>query len=435
MNKQRVLLVLILLLGLAGILVSALTVYEHVLLRLSAETGLMLESGLCKAGATFNCKKVIGSEWSYLFGIPLGYFGIAFYLVILGIAVTAFEERFVSKISSASALLLLTLMGALSSIALFWISSVEIGALCPLCLTTYGINLVLLVAAYFLDPAQAIAARLRQGVICLGQFPRVLLKSRAAAGGSFAPAVARIWFVTALLGLLWMWALPDYLGNQFVLPQAQNQHLVEQEEKAVAAWEKAPLQEIPVSADNGVFGDYSKGPLDAPIRVVEFSDYECPACRASSVGLGDVFKEFQAKVLLVHRDYPLDQACNPGITQPFHQSACLAASIARCAGEQGKFHEVSEMLFQHPALDSHSKSKDVRETLISTAAGMGLDRQGLEECLSSGRHLDKIRKDVAEGDRLGLEGTPSYWINGRKLQVVTPSAFRKVFEEILSAPR
>jgi predicted DsbA family dithiol-disulfide isomerase len=66
---------------------------------------------------------------------------------------------------------------------------------------------------------------------------------------------------------------------------------------------------------------------------------------------------------------------------------------------------------------------------------MGLDRQGLEECLTSNRHLEKIRSDTAEGDRLGIEGTPSYWVNGRKLLIVTPSTLRRVFEEILKTPR
>jgi protein-disulfide isomerase/uncharacterized membrane protein len=433
MNKQRILLLVIALLSLAGVIVSALTIYEHVLIQMSAQTGLTLESGFCKIGATFNCKKVIGSHWSYLFGIPLGYFGIAFYLLILGLAVTAFEERFMALFSSASTLLLVTLSGVIASVLLFYISSVEIGALCPLCLTTYGINILLLFASYVLDTGHGFGARLRQGMSCATAFPGVLLGLRGA-GNSFGPAVARIWVLTAFLGLLWMWALPDYLGNQFVLPQAQDQHFIEQENKALAAWEKAPVQDISLSLDAGAFGDYFSGTLDAPIRVVEFSDYECPACRTSSVALADVFTEFSSKVLLVHRDYPLDDSCNPSIPQPFHLSACFAANLARCAGEQGKFKEASAMLFQHPALETRASPEAIREPLLASLSGMGLDRQGLEECVSSNRHLEKIRSDAAEGDRLGIEGTPSYWVNGKKLAIVTPTTLRRIFEEILKTP-
>src|SRR5690606_28441524 len=92
--------------------------------------------------------------------------------------------------------------------------------------------------------------------------------------------------------------------------------------------------------EQGAWGDYYVGSPQAPIQIVEFFDYECPFCRKFYGTLRDILKDYEGKYLLVYKNFPIDASCNPSIKFKAHEHACYAAHVARCAGEQGKFHEV-----------------------------------------------------------------------------------------------
>ncbi len=153
-----------------------------------------------------------------------------------------------------------------------------------------------------------------------------------------------------------------------------------------------PVIEKVVSIDD----DPIKGDKNAPVTIIEFSDYECPFCKRSYDNVVTKIDEeyiSKGKVKLVFRDYPL----------PFHKKAIPAAVAANCAGEQGKYWEVHDFLFENPGkLDAAS--------VISSAAGIGLDKAKFEACVNDKSKEKEIEKDVEDGQKYGVRGTPSYFI-------------------------
>jgi protein-disulfide isomerase len=162
-----------------------------------------------------------------------------------------------------------------------------------------------------------------------------------------------------------------------------------------------------------------RGPAAAPVTLVEFSDFQCPFCKQSQATLKQLLAQYAGKVKLVYRDFPLDQ---------LHPQARDAAEAARCANDQGKFWEYHDLLFaQSPEAGSGS--------LRRYAAQAGLDPVTFDRCLSSGIHREAVQRDVEEGTRLGITGTPAFFINGRPvLGAQQIEAFTRVIEEEL-APR
>jgi protein-disulfide isomerase len=132
----------------------------------------------------------------------------------------------------------------------------------------------------------------------------------------------------------------------------------------------------------------------ASVQVVEFADYECPYCQKVSEDLARLRDQFGSQVSIVYKDFPL----------PMHPLAAKAAEAARCAGAQGKFWEFHDLLFQTKRL----QMSDLKQQ----ASTLKLDTVRFEQCLNSGEQATGVKRDTQEGQRLGLAGTPSFFING-----------------------
>ncbi len=153
----------------------------------------------------------------------------------------------------------------------------------------------------------------------------------------------------------------------------------------------------------------SVGPATAKVRIEDFTDYQCPFCSRSRQAIAEAMKNVGAsKVRYIHRDFPLDNACNPRVSSPFHPSACQAAYAARCAAEQGKFEALDALLFQEGAsLD------DARLRAAITKAG--LDEKRLDRCVQSPRTRQAVLDDILLGGVRGVSGTPTLFVNGEKV--------------------
>jgi protein-disulfide isomerase len=150
-----------------------------------------------------------------------------------------------------------------------------------------------------------------------------------------------------------------------------------------------------------------KGPADAPFTIVEFSDFECPACGHAFGDLRDLVRT-RSDVKLVFRNFPLDSRCNREMQQQLHPDACQAAAAAECAGQQDRFWEYHDLLFEHQkALD--------RDSLFRYARDLGLDITQFRTCLDDPATMARIAEDVSAGARLGIESTPTIFINGRRV--------------------
>jgi protein-disulfide isomerase len=157
----------------------------------------------------------------------------------------------------------------------------------------------------------------------------------------------------------------------------------------------------------------------AAVVVVEFADYECPYCRTVHPEIKKLQEEFGDKVSVIFRDFPL----------PMHANAAKAAEAARCAGAQGKFWDYHDLLF------TSTKKPEVAQ-LKENARTLGLETQRFDQCLDSNEQAAAVRKDLAEAQRLGLDGTPSFFINGRFLSgAVKYNTLREIVEQQLGEPQ
>lgn len=163
-------------------------------------------------------------------------------------------------------------------------------------------------------------------------------------------------------------------------------------------------------------GQPSVGAASAPVTIIEFSDFQCPFCRAAENSLKQVRQKYGDQVKLVYMDFPLG----------FHPHAMDAARAARCAADQDKFWQFHDALF----LDQKKLGPD---DLKQTAAKIGLDGNKFNSCFTSDKHDAGIQKDMAEGSSLGVTGTPTFFINGRQLVgAQPPPKFYEVIDEELA---
>jgi protein-disulfide isomerase len=152
----------------------------------------------------------------------------------------------------------------------------------------------------------------------------------------------------------------------------------------------------------------------APVTIIVFSDFQCPKCAAAHTTLDAIAKEFAGKVRVVSRNYPLEQ----------HPWAYRAAQAAEAAFEQGKYWEYADLLF--------ANQKDLSpEKLKQLATQAGLDRAKFDAALDSGKFAAVVDRDLVEGNRVGVQGTPAVYVNGRPVGDDSPAGLRAAVEAAL----
>lgn len=160
----------------------------------------------------------------------------------------------------------------------------------------------------------------------------------------------------------------------------------------------------------------SKGPQDAKVTIVEFSDFQCPFCSKARQTMEEVLKKYDGKVRLVFRDFPLD----------FHDKAQKAAEAGQCAHKQGKFWSMHDWMFDHQnALEVDSLKQAAKE--------LGLDKDKFAACLDARDTKDIVKKSLDMGQKFNVKGTPAFFVNGRFLSGAQPlSKFAEKIDQILA---
>jgi protein-disulfide isomerase len=195
--------------------------------------------------------------------------------------------------------------------------------------------------------------------------------------------------------------------------QARNAEFVGELKRkaAVRVLLEAPRAEV-VAGSNP-----ARGPADAPVTIIEFSDFQCPYCSRAAATLKRIEEAYPGKVRIVFRDFPLLQ---------IHPFAAKAAEAAGCADEQGKFWPVHDHLF------SHQDKLQVAD-LKQYAVDLGLEATKFNECLDSGRRATEWQGDYHAGETFGVQSTPAFFINGRLIVGAQPyEQFAQVVEEELA---
>jgi protein-disulfide isomerase len=198
--------------------------------------------------------------------------------------------------------------------------------------------------------------------------------------------------------------------------------------KGAPAPAPAPQENVVLNIDKAPF----KGKKDAKVTLIEFSDFQCPFCgRNARNTIPQLDKEYieTGKVKYVFKDFPLES---------IHKNAFKAAEAANCAGDQGKYWEMHNKLFENQRALS-------TEDLIKYAGELNLDKAKFEKCLDSGTYASKVRESISEGQKAGVTGTPAFFLaldqgndsevkTSKKIVGAQPYAnFKSAIDELLSS--
>ena len=157
----------------------------------------------------------------------------------------------------------------------------------------------------------------------------------------------------------------------------------------------------------------ARGPENAPVKVIEFTDYQCPFCGRSRPTVNQIISSYGDKVRYVLRDFPLS----------FHKNSFKAHEAAHCAGDQDKYWEYNKVLFEN--------QQDLsEENLKKFAKDVGLKLDAFDQCLSTNKYEDAVKKNIDDGVSFGVSGTPAFFVNGIMISGAQP--FGK-FKETIDA--
>jgi protein-disulfide isomerase len=166
---------------------------------------------------------------------------------------------------------------------------------------------------------------------------------------------------------------------------------------------------------------HQKGNKDAKVTLVEFGDFQCPACGMAHPVVNQLIEDYKDQINFVYREYPLAS----------HQNARVAAHAAEAAGAQGKFFEMYDALFQNQK--EWSESKSPMEQFESYAQNIGLDVEQFKKDVSDKKYEDKINRDISDGNTVGVRATPTFFLNGEEIRGGLPyDSFKAKIDEALA---
>jgi len=216
-----------------------------------------------------------------------------------------------------------------------------------------------------------------------------------------------------------------FLGTAYLKSSSSNNSQAIQkndEQIAKTSPQNQPTQKAAAPAVKQSFqitkDDHVRGDFNAPITLVEFSDFECPFCGRHYPTLNKILDDYEGQVRLVYKQFPLTN---------IHPNAQKAAEASECAWEQGKFWEYHDKLFDNQA-GGYSIDK-----FKTWATDLNLDSDQFNSCLDSGKYASKISADQQEGNTKGVQGTPATFVNGQLVSGALPyENFKQIIDSLLA---
>jgi protein-disulfide isomerase/uncharacterized membrane protein len=347
---------------------------------------------LCGSGNGLGCNSVSSSPYSTFLGIPLASWGAVFYgtLALLGIGGLIFRKD-CGRVFVRWAFLL-TLAGLVVDLYLAHTMMFKIRAVCGLCLATYGINVVIVLIL-----APQVYREPKPRAPWLAIIP-------GKADDQEAARYYRNVIKGLLIGAVLLTTVVGLAGSQLLarsLTGSDKQRLAKVTETLL----RQKIHALEVSARPFV------GSENAGLTVVEFSDFMCPYCAKAAKFLKLAGAGNHDRTRFIFKHYPLDKSCNPRLSSNVHPGACLLAEGAVCAQEQDKFWPYHDIAFE-------TKGKISRSVVQNIAERIDMDLEAFNSCLDSDRGLKVVTEDIQAAINAGVTGTPTLFINGRKLRGV-----------------
>ncbi|OGX38927.1 MAG: hypothetical protein A3C53_02340 [Omnitrophica WOR_2 bacterium RIFCSPHIGHO2_02_FULL_68_15] len=387
-------------LSLIGIGLAGYLTYLHFgLLR-----GELLGGAACSGTGAFNCHAVTGGAWGSLLGVPLSLWGILGYVAILALALWG-QHSAESATQAAGLVTVVASLFVAADVFLFGVMAFVIRRYCLFCLLTYAVNLLVLFSAW-----RALAAPWSAAVPQAARALAALLPSGR------RPVSWLFWgmMVTGLVGAAGVHAAATFMsrGTLGSIRGQIRDYIIKQPRLSV-----------------NTEGDPTLGPAEAPIQLVEFSDFFCPACqRASKINV-IILSNHRSDVSFRFKHYPLDAACNDKIPRSVHPGACQVAAASECAHLQGRFWEFHDLVFEKVgAYPLGGVERDAEQ--------LGLDMARFRACLESGEGMEAVKRDIAEAGKIGVPSTPTYVVNGVPMTgALNPAMFEEMAAVLREARR
>ena len=388
-----------------GLVVSVYLLWRYIVLTDNWSNGGV---DVCSTLFGVGCDAVLRSPASFQLGLPLAGWGLVYYgaLATLLLLARFLGEAF--EFEAHFAALLLALLAFFLTLALAGTVLTGKAPFCPLCALVHLINLALVFSLKRLTASSI--AKLFQALLAGGKY---LLTGKTA-----DPVQAR-WkllgfFTTGLIAVvMYQWVLIE------ALPRAVLNNRAFDPRQVIEEFEASTEHDIPVGADDPILGL-----ANAPVQIVVFSDFQCPACRGYARELYTLVEKYAKKLQVVFKHFPLDKACNPIMKRDLHPKACEAAYAAVAAHKQERFWPFHDKLF---AADLYEDTN----TFPSLAAASGLDVQSFEADFLAEATKEKVQADIELAIHLNVDATPTLFLNRRRISDTRPQAVRSLIDHVL----
>jgi len=339
----------------------------------------------CAISQAINCDTVSQSPYSIFLNVPVPVWGIIGYVLVLMLLPFAGCKQ-AKKKRIWPLLCLISLVFVIISIVLAWISSFEIHSYCIMCLVSYGINFLLLYYTWM------ILRRFGNDGLLAGLWRDLhfLMARKTQSLTAFVPFVAGLILVLIFFPVYWSFATP-----------------------ALSAY-----------MPHGLTPDGHPwiGAAQPRLEIVEFTDYRCFQWNKMHFFLRQLMAQHPDRIRLIHRHFPMDHEVNPIVKQPLHVGSGKLAMLTIYAASQNKFWQLSDVLFKIARIRPEINIKEL-------ADATGLNSAGLRRALRSPKIRDILKADIKEALALGVNGTPSFLIDGKVYQgQVPPEIIKKALD-------
>lgn len=356
----------------------------------------------CNFNAQFNCDAVAFSRYGEFLGIPTAGWGLLFYSILFVIALRALfqnsDRKEAETTSSASLLFAMSAASLIPTVGFAFISFFWMHTLCLMCLIAYLCNLALAIVSFKVY---------RDG--------RGTLK---AASRGLREMPAGLWIFFGVLALVQLFTHKIFESILSDGPGITEEVAAIYEQKHFTA----PTRNIQLD------GRPSKGPVDAKVTVVEYSDYQCPYCAREALTTPQIIKQYEGQVRVVFKNYPLDASCNPKMKGSGHAFACIAAKHGHCVfklkGNDAFFAYKGEIFLKQKSLSTSL----VQETALKS----GATAEELATCVADYATQQALLEDIEEGSANGVEGTPTIFLNNKIFEAASvPRIFSRVLKRYM----
>lgn len=356
---------------------------------------------LCSISDSFDCTRINQSRYSLFMGFPIAGYGLFYYLFILiflSVGHVTNHEKF--SLFLQGLFLIASFVSMLTILPLAFISITELKTYCLFCMIIWLCNIVL----FFLFGT---LIRRKEHVGFMKAFGNAFV-SFFGFLKQFYTAPAHV-FVLASVSLSLFAAIffgGEYLGIKKDLERASSN--LEELDKLISEFYSRPVLK---SAVEGL--PVFHGQSDSAVTIVEYADFNCPACKKGLKTMEELTKRYPGKLAVYLKNFPLDSTCNPAAVRDRGGLPCTSALIAVALREKNSYHHYVDQLMSS---EQPLSFEQVEESLTA----VGIKPKDLGMMFKDGKAKDTLDQEIKEGIELGIKSTPSFLINGRLISGLPP---------------